>query len=65
MVAVLSGEALVFVFLKDSDLATAEDGLEREADEEFGGGREECGEGVGGWCNNGVNGEEGAEEERR
>jgi len=42
------------VVLKCGDLAAAEDGLEGEADEELGCGGEECAEGVGCGCEDGV-----------
>jgi hypothetical protein len=53
------------VILQDGDLASSKNGFEGKADEELGGGREECADGIGGWCEDGVDAEGRAEEEGR
>lgn len=62
--AVGGGQTVVFVLLQHGDLAASEDGLQWEAEEKFGCGGEEGAEGVGGGSDDGVDGEEGAEEKR-
>lgn len=55
--AVLFSLPLGLVVLEDGDLAAAKDRFERKANEEFGGGGEECAEGVGGGREDGVDAE--------
>lgn len=61
--AVARAESRFLVRGEDSDLASPQHGFEGQAREEFHEGGEEGGEGVGGWCEEGVDGEGGAEEE--
>ena len=63
LLAIFGGQAAVLVVLEYGDLAAAQDGLQRKADEQLGGRGKEGAERVGGRGDDGVDGEGGAEHE--